>query len=567
MNRGFAWRKRLILNVLVLSAASLGPFRAFSADCVGEGYLVSNDWDGDGVLDSGDSVEVEKDLCIRTFDPDNDDYDGDAVGDVCDNCALIANNSQSDADRDGIGDACDDDIDGDMVLNPRHFVSGTPVDTETDTTDAGGDSGSETGVDSASETESGAMADTESDSSADTSTLEDGDTADDTERTTGATMDNCPLAYNPLQGDLDADGLGNACDPDADGDGVINELDFCPFDGAVSDYISDEAHASLICLGDSDGDGIANWQVKAGAISVDDNCPFVANPTQADMDSDGVGDVCDPDADGDDIQDSQDNCTRRKVLAAIEDFNVDPIAACGVDTAMKVDVSSWTDAVWWKYLYNPTQIDQDRDKTGDSCDLDFCTLTAEGFAFDNCQVVLDDQDNCLRVSEPALQVYSPPVIASNTADEPIRLRIFANRTDKVLQYSWTLLPGSDEKGIVLRNASGKVTYSSAYEYHYAVVPNADDVCIDRSATFETRLRGEYKLLLRITALDANGRPLAGSENTAQAEVVINSSGIDDYIADSCGCETVGRPRTGSIWGWVLFLLIISVLMRRKRIRK
>ena len=41
---------------------------------------------------------------------------------------------------------------------------------------------------------------------------------------------------------------------------------------------------------DWDGDGILNE---------DDNCPWVYNPDQADLDRDGVGDACDPDIDGD----------------------------------------------------------------------------------------------------------------------------------------------------------------------------------------------------------------------------------------------------------------------------
>ena len=58
---------------------------------------------------------------------------------------------------------------------------------------------------------------------------------------------------------------------DADGDGVANGSDNCP-------YVSNASQA------DSDGDG------KGNAC---DNCPTLANASQQDLDADGVGDVCD----------------------------------------------------------------------------------------------------------------------------------------------------------------------------------------------------------------------------------------------------------------------------------
>jgi hypothetical protein len=45
--------------------------------------------------------------------------------------------------------------------------------------------------------------------------------------------DNCPNVSNPSQADLDGDTVGDACDPDIDGDGVPNGLDCAPMDPGV----------------------------------------------------------------------------------------------------------------------------------------------------------------------------------------------------------------------------------------------------------------------------------------------------------------------------------------------
>jgi hypothetical protein len=84
-------------------------------------------------------------------------------------------------------------------------------------------------------------------------------------------MDNCPHVFNPIrpvdngvQGDLDGDSVGDACDP-------------CPLDANTTS-------CTVVDPNDRDHDGIPN---------ATDNCPDTANPDQKDTDGDGKGDVCD----------------------------------------------------------------------------------------------------------------------------------------------------------------------------------------------------------------------------------------------------------------------------------
>jgi len=89
--------------------------------------------------------------------------------------------------------------------------------------------------------------------------------------------DNCLRFANPDQANQDADALGDACDPDRDGDRV-------------------ECHP-----------GIMGPPVCDSTLAVD-NCPTVPNLDQADAEGDGIGDACDPDWDNDSIANPDDPC-------------------------------------------------------------------------------------------------------------------------------------------------------------------------------------------------------------------------------------------------------------------
>jgi len=163
--------------------------------------------------------------------------------------------------------------------------------------------------------------------------LDDGDssgTIGDSPCTGGNTVDcddNCRLDVNPDQADEDEDGIGDICDVDTDNDGVPDSEDNCPDDynplqeNADGDSLGD---ACDVCPDDpnddADSDDICvGPRFNPPKTGGNDNCPDDYNPSQADVDGDGLGNACDPDSDNDGVPDVDDECP----AAAEDDDGVD----------------------------------------------------------------------------------------------------------------------------------------------------------------------------------------------------------------------------------------------------
>ncbi|MFT6399982.1 MAG: MYXO-CTERM domain-containing protein, partial [Bradymonadia bacterium] len=129
------------------------------------------------------------------------------------------------------------------------------------------------------------------------------------------------------------------------------EGDNCPSIANPDQANLDEDSLGDVCDADSDGDRIpetfdaesapcANGNIEG----CDDNCPLVRNTDQADANGDGIGDLCANDADGDYVEDALDLCPD-EVGSRFMDGCPEP----GVNGACSVGAGSerWGGAMWF----------------------------------------------------------------------------------------------------------------------------------------------------------------------------------------------------------------------------
>lgn len=250
------------------------------------------------------------------------------------------------------------------------------------------------------------------------------------------------------------DGKTFSYSDDADGDGIPDNFDNCPF-------VPNRDQK------DTDGDGIGD---------ACDNCPLVANKDQKDTNGNGIGDACDPDLDGDGIPNAQDNCPNvpnpDQRITDPSKFTIGDLCNPDIDgdgVLNEVDNCPLN--------FNPDQADSDRDGVGDACSPRFCLVVDK-----------NHKDQCLDPNLPF--AVGAGLDGAPAAGASVSLPLFANRKNVAIRYTWTVVEKPEGATGGISNSRGAVTYSSSGFQYYYLDGHAPAFRPDVKGPWRLRLHGE-----------------------------------------------------------------------------
>jgi len=440
---------KVLVGVLLLGVLVLISGCQQEKPSVGQAYTGTDstgDDDGDGVINSLDNCpdvsnfdQADHDMGISpggttppddlgdACDPndDNDDYLDEI--DACPRGAVAWDADGADADGDGCLDSEGDvDFDGDGVNDWLEEDLDDDNDAIPDSDDAFPlDAAASVDTDGDDQPDYWNTGKTAADSTSTPVLVEDLD--DDLDTVPDAT-DNCPLLSTADQADFDRDGVGNACDIDADSDSVMDRVEDDLLTLTIDESLQSDnclllfnplqldqnptTFAGNLCEtgsedntdgdtqqnsidNDDDNDGIKDCGLDndCSLVADNDNCQFVPNGPDQGVCYDGTayeGILCDANSD------AEGDCSEG-FTCNLEQLDSDGNGVgdvCGVDDFDNDGV--YNDQDNCLTIKNPDQEDEDDDGSGDSCDN--CPAAANPLQGDSdADGVGDACDSCLQV--------------------------------------------------------------------------------------------------------------------------------------------------------------------------
>ena len=544
------------LNVSDNAFGDTGTIDSWTLEICG---IPQADTDSDGVPDDIDN-------CVDTANADQADLDGDGMGDVCDddmdgdgvlnvddNCPETANADQADADGDGIGDLCDVEcaifaaIDTPITITTTGGVTYTsiinnqddlPLDDINVTINIDHTWDSDLTISLQSPSGTTVVLSDSNGGSANNYT----DTVFDDDAATSITSGSAPFTgtYQPEGSLADFNGESTLGDwtlivfdgaggdggtinlfqlelcavgefsVDSDGDGVIDDADNCVDTANADQADMDEDGIGDVCDDDIDGDGILN---------VDDNCPEHANPDQADVDNDGIGDWCDVEctsAISEDtpitIADSGDDATYTATVEIMENIII-------TDVNVTINIDHDWDSDLDIYLTNPSGVQIE-------------LSTGNGGGGDDYTDTVFDQD-----ADASISSGSPPFTGSFIPEGDLSL---LNGDYSV--GVWTLVVtdtfGAFDGGVINSFTLEVCGILDPYDYDVDGVLNADDNCLLTANPNQSDIDGDGQGDLCDDDMDGDG--VLNVDDNCPKTVNPDQSDIDgDGLGDICDSDMDG----------------------------